>query len=178
MKAYSKDLRVRVVDAVDRGVARPEVAEQFRVSPRTIKRWLRRRREPGRLAASGPAGAQAGPAPGGPAAPTRGAARRHPAGALRPLGADHRRAGLDRDDESGDRRALRLDPEKKSLSAVERDEAVREAWRERVAGIDPARFVFVDETGSHLDLTRRYARSPRGERARGSTPRNRGRART
>jgi transposase len=55
---------------------------------------------------------------------------------------------------------------------------VREAWRERVAGIDPARFVFVDETGSHLDLTRRYARSPRGERARGRNPRNRGRART
>jgi transposase len=38
--------------------------------------------------------------------------------------------------------------------------------------------VFVDETGSHLGLVRTYARSPRGERARGSAPRNRGRART
>jgi transposase len=38
--------------------------------------------------------------------------------------------------------------------------------------------VFVDETGSHLGLTRLYARAPRGERARGSAPRNRGRART
>jgi transposase len=47
-----------------------------------------------------------------------------------------------------------------------------------VAGIDPARFVFVDETGSHLGLTRTHARSPRGERARGSAPRNRGRTRT
>jgi len=38
--------------------------------------------------------------------------------------------------------------------------------------------VFVDETGSHLGLTRRYARAPRGQRARGSAPRNRGRTRT
>ena len=52
------------------------------------------------------------------------------------------------------------------------------AWRERTAGIDPARFVFVDETGSHLGLTRTYARAPRGERAVGRAPRNRGRART
>ena len=59
MKAYSKDLRVRVIDAVDRGIARPEVAEQFRVSLRTIKRWLHRRRERGTLAAS--------PRPGPPA---------------------------------------------------------------------------------------------------------------
>jgi transposase len=38
--------------------------------------------------------------------------------------------------------------------------------------------VFVDETGSHLGLTRAYARAPRGERAVGSAPRNRGKNRT
>jgi transposase len=38
--------------------------------------------------------------------------------------------------------------------------------------------VFVDEIGSHLGLTRLYARAPRGERAVGSAPRNRGRTRT
>lgn len=38
--------------------------------------------------------------------------------------------------------------------------------------------MFVDETGSHLGLTRRYARAPRGERAHGCVPRNRGRTRT
>ena len=52
MQAYSKDLRIRVIDAVDRGVPRAEVAEQFMVSLRTIKRWLQRRRETGNLAAS------------------------------------------------------------------------------------------------------------------------------
>lgn len=31
--------------------------------------------------------------------------------------------------------------------------------------IDPARFVFVDECGTNITLTRLYARAPRGERA-------------
>jgi transposase len=38
--------------------------------------------------------------------------------------------------------------------------------------------VFLDETGSHLGLVRRYARAPRGVRAHGRAPRNRGRVRT
>jgi transposase len=59
MKAYSKDLRIRVVDAVDRGVPRAVVVDQFQVSLRSIKRWLRRRRETGTLAPS--------PRPGPPA---------------------------------------------------------------------------------------------------------------
>ena len=50
MKAYSEDLRLRVLAAVDRGVPRAEVAELFDVSPATLKRWLRRRRETGGVA--------------------------------------------------------------------------------------------------------------------------------
>ncbi len=94
------------------------------------------------------------------------------------MGSDRRGAGLHRHDEPGHHPAPRLDAQKKSLSASERNEAARAAWRERTQGIDPARFVWVDETGSHLGLTRLYARAPRGERARGSAPRNRGRTRT
>ncbi len=47
MKAYSKDLRLKVSDAVDRGMPRKEVARIFRVSLPSIKRWLKRRRESG-----------------------------------------------------------------------------------------------------------------------------------
>jgi transposase len=47
MKPYSKDLRLRVLAAVDRGVPREEVARTFSVSMPTIKRWLKRRRETG-----------------------------------------------------------------------------------------------------------------------------------
>src|ERR671922_2545766 len=47
IKPYSKDLRLRVLAAVDRGVPREEVARTFSVSMPTIKRWLKRRRETG-----------------------------------------------------------------------------------------------------------------------------------
>ncbi len=47
MKPYSKDLRLRVLAAVDRRVPREEVARSFSVSVPTIKRWLKRRRETG-----------------------------------------------------------------------------------------------------------------------------------
>lgn len=47
MKPYSKDLRIRVLDAVDRGVSREEVSKTFSVSVPTIKRWLTRRRRTG-----------------------------------------------------------------------------------------------------------------------------------
>ena len=47
MKPYSKDLRLRVLSAIDSGRPREEVAKTFSVSMPTIKRWLRRRRETG-----------------------------------------------------------------------------------------------------------------------------------
>jgi len=48
MRAYSKDLRLRVLAAVDRGMPRGEVAETFvGVSVSTVKRYLRLRRETG-----------------------------------------------------------------------------------------------------------------------------------
>jgi transposase len=52
MKAYSKDLRIRVLDALDQGTPRTEVVRLFRVSSPTITRWRRRRRETGSLSSS------------------------------------------------------------------------------------------------------------------------------
>jgi transposase len=45
MNAYSLDLRLKVLDAVDRGIPRKEVVRTFGVSMPTIERYLRRRRE-------------------------------------------------------------------------------------------------------------------------------------
>lgn len=42
--------------------------------------------------------------------------------------------------------------------------AQREAWRERTAGIDPGRFVFLDQSQARTNMARRYGRSRRGER--------------
>jgi transposase len=94
------------------------------------------------------------------------------------VGGDQRRADQSRDDESGDHATGRVDPEKKSRRASERSEARRDAWRERTRGIDPARFVWVDETGSDLSLARTHSRAPRGQRAYGDVPGRRGPNRT
>ena len=50
MNAYSKDLRLRVLAAVDRGTAYAEVSRLFGVSLATIGRYARRRRETGEVA--------------------------------------------------------------------------------------------------------------------------------
>ena len=49
MNAYSKDLRLKVLSAIDRGIPRREVQDLFGVSLSTIKRWLKRRRLTGDL---------------------------------------------------------------------------------------------------------------------------------
>jgi transposase len=56
MRAYSEDLRMKVLDALDRGMPRAEVARVFGISLPSIKRWLRRRRETGLVGAKAPPG--------------------------------------------------------------------------------------------------------------------------
>ena len=56
MRAYSKYLRVKVLEAVDRGMPRAEVARTFGISLPSIKRWLKRRRETGEVDAKAPPG--------------------------------------------------------------------------------------------------------------------------
>lgn len=47
MRAYSQDLRERVLRAVDEGKPRAQIIELFHVSRATIKRYLKQRRETG-----------------------------------------------------------------------------------------------------------------------------------
>jgi transposase len=56
MELYSKDLRFRVLAAVDRGMARKEVARTFDVPEPTIRRYLRLRRRTGGVDPKPPAG--------------------------------------------------------------------------------------------------------------------------
>ena len=46
----------------------------------------------------------------------------------------------------------------------------RAAWRGEAAWIDPARLVFLDESGFDTRLVRTHARAPRGQRAHGAAP--------
>lgn len=64
------------------------------------------------------------------------------------------------------------------MSATERETPRIQEWRHRflefAKKLDPLRLVFVDEAGSHIGMTRDYARAPIGERVSGIVPRNRG----
>jgi transposase len=69
-------------------------------------------------------------------------------------------------------------PEKKTLRATEGDcakvDQARAAWEEKIRTVDPNRFVCVDETGTNLAMTRRYARAEGQARAHGHAPKNPG----
>jgi transposase len=49
MRAYSDDLRQRILRAVDQGHRQAEIAAAFQVSVATIKRYLKLRRETGQV---------------------------------------------------------------------------------------------------------------------------------
>lgn len=50
MNAYSLDLRLKGLDAIDGGIPRKEVVRTFGISMPTLERYLRRRRQTGDLA--------------------------------------------------------------------------------------------------------------------------------
>src|SRR4051794_24102497 len=200
MRAYSMDLRERIVAAVDVGATQPEAAARFGVGLRTVERYLARRRSTGSLAvdrqpggdrAAAPARAEGAAAAAGLAAGPPGCRGRCHAGRARGGGRRRRRpAGVAGIDVAGDRQPAagtrgRADPgrapatggrgvEARSLTATERDETARARWRTRMGGVDPRRLVFVDECGTHPSMPRRRARAARGMRARGAVPRTRG----
>jgi transposase len=64
--------------------------------------------------------------------------------------------------------------QKKSKIASERDEEMRGLWRWLATRFDARRLVFVDESGFNTSMTRLRARAPKGKRAYGKVPRNRG----
>jgi transposase len=64
--------------------------------------------------------------------------------------------------------------QKKSKVAQERDEEQRGLWRWLVTRFDVRRLVFVDESGMHTSMDRLRSRAPRGLRAYGKVPKNRG----
>ena len=175
MRAYSQDLRQRILQAVDQGKPRAEIIKTFNVSRATIKRYLKRRRETGEVRVKA--------IPGRPS--KKGAALQ--AGLLSQLEvypdatlAEHCQLwetsqGIQVSSATMSRAIQRLDwtRKKKTLRASEQKEADRAAWREEAQTLDAGKLVFLDECGSTIALTRLYGRSPKGKRAFGAVPRNR-----
>jgi transposase len=77
---------------------------------------------------------------------------------------------------------LGLTRKKKVLRASERDrpdvQQRYEQFQQEVQQIPVEHLKFLDESGSHISLTRTHARAPRGQRVSDSVPRNRGRVET
>jgi transposase len=175
MKAYSYDLRQRVLRAVNQGRPRAEIVAMFAISLATLKRYLKRQRETGDVRAK--------PIPGRPA--KKGVALL--AGLQSQLDAypdaileEHCQIwettqGVQISTASMSRAIQRLNwtRKKKTLRASEQKEEDRAVWREQAQTLDASKLVFVDESGSNIALTRLYARSPKGKRAYGAVPRNR-----
>jgi transposase len=114
-----------------------------------------------------------GPTASSPAGASDGAARIDVGGVVCVVAGDCWRRGQYGDDESDDQPSG-LDPEKKSLTASERNETARANWRAGVIAVRPEDLVFLDETGSHLGYTPTHAWAPRGVRASAPAPVNRG----
>jgi transposase len=68
--------------------------------------------------------------------------------------------------------------QKKSPIARERDEEKRALWRWLASRFDARRLVFIDESGFSISMDRLRSRAPRGKRAYGRVPRNRGKNQT
>jgi transposase len=64
--------------------------------------------------------------------------------------------------------------EKKSLAASERDEKTRTKFRKLAGAFEVGKYVFIDEMGSHLGLTRLYGRAAPGQRVYDEVPGDRG----
>ncbi len=176
MKPYSQDLRERIVKAVDQGLSRSETVKLFGVSEATIKRYLKLRHETGSLAPK--------PIPGYP--PRKLTALQK---GLQPQLEAHSDATLEEhcklwEAQTGVKvsistmshamQRLGWTRKKKTLGASERKEEERLEWRKKVKDLDITKCRVIDETGSNIALTRLYGRAPKGKRARGSIPRNRG----
>ena len=169
MKPYSQDLRERVVRACDEGRgSRQQIADLFGVSTAWIRRILQRRRETGSFAARPHAG---GPPP--KMTPQRCdrllvLVTEQPDATLAQL-RDRLGAAVHLSTVARALVRLKRTVKKKVLHAAEQDrpdvQHKRATFRGRAAGIDPDRFVFLDETGVNTAMGRLYGRAqPPGQR--------------
>jgi transposase len=174
MPVYSQDLRKRVIDTIERGDGSlRQIAQRFLVSLSFVVRLLKHYRTTGSLEPKPHGGGR--PPALSPAQLKRLAALIHkkPDATLEEL---RRSLGVDCSTMAIVRalKKLKITRKKKVLRAQEQDspevQQQRRDFLEEIAGIDPKRLVFVDESGANTSMTRTHGRAPVGERVHGAVP--------
>jgi transposase len=168
-KPYSDDLRERVVEGIESGDTRGELAELYGLSLSTVGRFIRRKRETGSVSPDKFGGyRQHALAPHTDRVKELVAAR--PDSTLLEF-----QAGLAKDNVTVSQSAifrflrhLNLTFKKKVIHAAEQERpdvaAARKTLRKKQPRLDPKRLVFIDETSASTNMTRRYGRAPQGDR--------------
>lgn len=174
MRAYSTDLRERIVAAVERGEhSIRQIARLFAVSLSCVVRLLQHQRRTGSVQPKPHAGV-----------PPRKLDAAADARLLELVAAQPDATLAELRDRLGVRcslmtiaRALqrhRITRKKKTLHADEqqspRVQRQRRAFKKKLAGVDPEHLVFVDESGATTGMTRTYGRAPQGERVQATAP--------
>jgi transposase len=178
MRAYSQDLRERVVQAFEDGEGGySALGRRFRVAASTVYRWVEEFELEGRSAPKVYRHGVPSVLDGAGGSVLRQLVEEQADATLAEYAARFEaRTGIQISGSSVCRalQRLGLTRKKKTLRASEQKRpdvaAKRVAYRAEVGSIDPHRLVFLDETGVVTNLTRRYARAPRGQRALGSAP--------
>src|ERR1700726_4800778 len=172
-KAYSRDLRERVITAVETGASRREAAERFEVSVASAVKWLQRWYQQ-RSAAPKPRGGSVSPLEEF-AVEILDLIAQRPDLTLVETVAELRKRRIKTSRSSLwrflDRHNITL---KKVLQAAERQRAdvarARRRWIREQGMLDPARLVFIDETAVSTNMVRLRGRAPRGVRLIGRVP--------
>ena len=174
MRAYSNDLRERIVAAVERGeLSIRQIARQFSVSLSCVVRLLQRQRRTGSVQPKPHGGVPPRKLDAAAEARLRELVRAQPDATLAEL---RERLGIPCCLMTIARalQRLRITRKKKTLHAQEqhspRVQAQRQAFEEKLASVDQSHLVFVDESGANTGMTRTHGRAPRGERVQAAAP--------
>jgi transposase len=174
MRAFSNDLRERIVAAVERGeLSIRQIAHVFSVSLSCIVRLLQRQRRTGSVQPKPHGGVPPRKLDAAAEERLRQLVRKQPDATLAEL---RDRLGIDCSLATIARvlERLRITRKKKTLHADEQNkprvQAERQAFQQKLASVDPDHLVFVDEAGANTGMTRLYGRAPQGERVFATAP--------
>jgi len=174
MRAYSNDLRERIVAAVERGEhSQREIAALFGVDLATVVRLLQRYRQTGSIQPKPHGGVPARTLDDQAEARLLELVRQQPDATLAELG-DRLGIPCCRMTIARALQRHQITRKKKTLHAQEqkspRVQAQRRAFQKKLAAVDPAHLIYVDESGATTSLTRTHGRAPQGERVQATAP--------